>query len=181
MKRIHQASGKTIVMVTHDIDEALRLGTQIVLLEQGRILQVGSPLALLSQPSNDQVADFVGGSDVGIKLLSLQNASSLARLGAPENGPSLPVSASLREAVSILALHRCNTLNLRDDTGANAGDMRPTCSSAHPLTLGMGTMIRHTMPKPHRAWLGEKLFWAILLVVGLPHSEPPVRQSVSPA
>ncbi|EMM5101678.1 TPA: ABC transporter ATP-binding protein [Pseudomonas aeruginosa] len=121
LKRIHQTSGKTIIMVTHDIDEALRLGTQVVLLEQGRIVQVGSPLALLSQPANDQVADFVGRSDVGIKLLSLQKASSLARLGAPENGPNLLISASLREAVSILALHRCNTLNLLDDTGAHAG------------------------------------------------------------
>ncbi len=121
VKRIHQASGKTIVMVTHDIDEALRLGTQIVLLEQGRIVQVGSPLALLSQPANEQVADFIGRSDVGIKLLSLQRAGSLARLEPPQNGPSLPASATLREAVSTLALHGCPTLNLLDDTGAHAG------------------------------------------------------------
>lgn len=121
VKRIHQASGKTIVMVTHDIDEALRLGTQIVLLEQGRIVQVGSPLALLSQPANAQVADFIGRSDVGIKLLSLHRADSLARAEAPHSGPSLPASASLREAVSTLALHGCNTLNLLDDAGVHAG------------------------------------------------------------
>lgn len=121
VKRIHQASGKTIVVVTHDIDEALRLGTQIVLLEQGRILQVGSPLALLSQPASERVADFVGRSDVGIKLLSLQCVGSLARVGAPENAPSLPISATLREAVSALALHGCNRLNLLDVTGSHAG------------------------------------------------------------
>lgn len=121
VKRIHQASGKTIVMVTHDIDEALRLGTQIVLMDQGRIVQVGTPLALLSQPANDQVADFVGRSDVGIKLLSLQSAGRLARPGASPNGPRLAVSASLREAVSLMALHSCTTLNLTDDTGAPAG------------------------------------------------------------
>ena len=121
VKRIHQASGKTIVMVTHDMDEALRLGTQIVVLEQGRIAQVGTPLALLSQPANDRVADFVGRSDVGIKLLSLQSAGSLARAGAAVRGPSLPASASLREAVSTLALHGCHTLNLLDDAGAHTG------------------------------------------------------------
>ncbi|WP_210543820.1 ABC transporter ATP-binding protein [Rhodoferax sp. PAMC 29310] len=121
VKRIHQSSGKTIVMVTHDIDEALRLGTQIVLMEQGRIVQVGTPLALLCQPANDQVADFVGRSDVGIKLLSLQSAGSLARAGAAQAGPSLPASASLREAFSTLALHGCHTLNLLDDAGAHAG------------------------------------------------------------
>ncbi len=121
VKRIHQSSGKTIVMVTHDIDEALRLGTQIVLMDQGRVVQVGTPLALLSQPANDQVADFVGRSDVGIKLLSLQSAGSLARAGSAPEGPSLAASASLREAVSLMALHGCATLNLTDDAGAPAG------------------------------------------------------------
>jgi osmoprotectant transport system ATP-binding protein len=122
VKRIHQASGKTIIMVTHDIDEALRLGTKIVLMEQGRIAQVDTPLELLSQPANDRVADFVGRSDVGIKLLSLQSAGSLARAGAPpQPGPSLPSRASLREAVSTLVLHRCPALNLTDDAGAPAG------------------------------------------------------------
>jgi osmoprotectant transport system ATP-binding protein len=121
VKRIHQALGKTIIMVTHDIDEALRLGTKIVLMEQGRIAQVGTPLALLSQPANDRVADFVGRSDVGIKLLSLHRAGSLARAGAAQPGPSLAASASLREAVSIMALHGCATLNLTDDSGAPAG------------------------------------------------------------
>jgi len=121
LKRVHRASGKTIVMVTHDIDEALRLGTRIVLLEQGRIAQVGTPLALLSQPANAQAADFVGRSDVGIKLLSLQSAGSLARTGSAQTGPSLAASATLREAVSLLALHGCFALNLLDDAGAHAG------------------------------------------------------------
>ena len=126
VKRIHQSSGKTIVMVTHDIDEALRLGTQIVLLEQGRVVQVGTPLALLSQPANDQVADFVGRSDVGIKLLSLQSAASLMRTQPAQPGPTLPASASLREAVSALVLHGCDTLNLVGHTGAHAGVVRAT-------------------------------------------------------
>lgn len=121
VKRIHQASGKTIVMVTHDIDEALLLGTQIVLLEQGRIAQVGTPLQLLSQPANDQVADFVGRSDVGIKLLSLQSAGSLARDGAAQAGPSLPASATLREAVSMLALYGSDCLNLLTEAGGHVG------------------------------------------------------------
>jgi osmoprotectant transport system ATP-binding protein len=42
--RIHRTSGKTIVLVTHDIDEALLLATRIVLLQQGRIAQAGTPL-----------------------------------------------------------------------------------------------------------------------------------------
>ena len=59
LARIHQASGKTIVLVTHDIDEALRLATRIVLLDHGRIVQDGTPTQLLSAPANDFVRDFM--------------------------------------------------------------------------------------------------------------------------
>ena len=145
VKRVHQASGKTIIMVTHDIDEALRLGTRIALLEQGRIVQVGTPLVLLSQPTSTQVADFVGRSDIGIKLLSLQSAGSLVRAGPVQNGPSLAASATLREAVSLLALYGCSALNLLDDAGAHAGVLYATdlfsrpATAAHVQADGKGT------------------------------------------
>ena len=51
--RIHRLSGKTIVLVTHDIDEALRLGARIVLLDKGKIVQQGEPASLLARPAND--------------------------------------------------------------------------------------------------------------------------------
>jgi osmoprotectant transport system ATP-binding protein len=74
--RIHDASGKTIVLVTHDIDEALRLADRIVLLDRGRVVQVGTPREILSSPANDFVADFVGRSDIGIKLLRLYTVAT---------------------------------------------------------------------------------------------------------
>ena len=121
MKRIHQTSGKTIVMVTHDIDEALLLATKIVLLDGGKVVQVASPLALLTQPANQFVVDFVGRSDIGIKRLSLQPAGSLARQHARQPGPSLRADSSLREAVSYLAMHRLASVNLDDGADAHAG------------------------------------------------------------
>ena len=121
MKRIHQTSGKTVVMVTHDIDEALLLATKIVLLDQGKVVQVASPLMLLTQPANDFVVDFVGRSDIGIKRLSLQLAQSLARKQPPQNGPSLRADSSLREAVSYLAMHQLESVNLDDGAGGHAG------------------------------------------------------------
>lgn len=121
MKRIHQASGKTIVMVTHDIDEALLLATKIVLLDRGKVVQVASPLALLTQPANAFVVDFLGRSDLGIKRLSLQLASGLARPQARQSGPSLRADSSLREAVSYLAMHQRAWVNLDDAAGGHAG------------------------------------------------------------
>ena len=121
IKRIHRASGKTIVMVTHDIDEALLLATRIVLLDGGKIVQTGTPLALIESPANAMVAQFVGGSDSGIKLLSLKTASSLARAEPAREGASLPAEASLREAVSFMAAHQAALVNLMDASGAPAG------------------------------------------------------------
>jgi osmoprotectant transport system ATP-binding protein len=59
--------------VTHDIDEALLLATRIVLLNQGRIEQMGTPLELLQQPANDFVAEFLGRDNLGLQLLALRS------------------------------------------------------------------------------------------------------------
>ena len=121
MKRVHKVSGKTIVLVTHDIDEALLLATKIVLLDKGRIVQVGSPMELLTQPANDFVLDFLGRSDLGIKLLSLETAGAMARAGLAIDGPGLPADASLREVVSFMTLRRVMQANVVSSDGAQVG------------------------------------------------------------
>jgi osmoprotectant transport system ATP-binding protein len=121
IKRVHRTSGKTIVMVTHDVDEALLLATRIVLLDQGRIVQVGTPLQLLAEPANDFVVDFAGRSDIGIKLLSLRPARDIARPQTVQAGPSLPAAATLREALSFMVMNRVGQVNLMEPSGAHAG------------------------------------------------------------
>ena len=121
MKRIHQSSGKTIVMVTHDIDEALLLAGKIVLLERGRVLQAGTPLEMLARPASQAVAEFFGRGDSGIRLLALRTAQQLARAAPPQAGASLPPGATLREALSFLVLHRLASVNVVDAAGRHAG------------------------------------------------------------
>ncbi len=121
MKRVHAVSGKTIVLVTHDIEEALLLATRIVLLDRGKIAQVGTPLDLLASPANDFVVDFVGRSDIGIKLLSLQQANRYARAEPAGAGLALPHDATLREAVSLMSAHHLDRVNLVDREGNPAG------------------------------------------------------------
>jgi osmoprotectant transport system ATP-binding protein len=113
IKRIHQASGKTIVLVTHDMDEALLLATKIVVLDHGRVVQVGTPLEIVATPANEFVVDFVGRSDTGIKLLSLHTVQHLA--------PHVAAQSSLREAVSLMVMQGTAKINVRDAAGRHCG------------------------------------------------------------
>ena len=93
---------KTIIMITHDIDEAIRLGDQVAVLRVGgRLAQVGTPQQLLDEPADAFVEGFVG-KDRGYRALSFQPASGLA-LGSVQvvrdagygggGGPTLVVNA----------------------------------------------------------------------------------------
>ena len=119
--RIHQTSGKTIVMVTHDIDEALRLADRIVILDHGRVVQVGTPREILSSPANDFVADFVGRSDVGVKLLGLYSVATCLRPGEIAAGPPIAAAASLREALSAFVARQVDRMPVVDDQGRPMG------------------------------------------------------------
>ncbi len=119
--RIHRASGKTILFVTHDIDEALRLATRIVLLDHGRIVQVGTAREILEQPATDFVSDFVGRGDIGIKLLGLDTVAAFVRRGESAAGDPISISASLREAMSMLVARRVDRLPVADAEGRPVG------------------------------------------------------------
>jgi len=59
--RLQRELGKTVVFVTHDIDEAFLLGTQVVILKRGGVVaQIGTPAEILARPKDDFVADFIG-------------------------------------------------------------------------------------------------------------------------
>lgn len=74
--RLQRDLDKTVVFVTHDIDEAFLLGDQVVILEKGaRIAQIGSPDEILENPASDFVADFVGIKH-GKRALSLKKTRS---------------------------------------------------------------------------------------------------------
>ena len=74
--RLQKQLAKTIVFVSHDIDEAFLLGDQVVVLEQGgHIVQQGTPEQILAEPANDFVATFIG-ADRGKRRLSVSSAAS---------------------------------------------------------------------------------------------------------
>src|SRR5262249_15038760 len=80
--RIHRATRKPIVFVTHDIEEALRLATMIAMIDRGRLAQSGTPLEILENPASDFVRDFVGRDTLGLKLLSVRTVADRMQPGA---------------------------------------------------------------------------------------------------
>ncbi|MGW0875080.1 ABC transporter ATP-binding protein [Streptomyces sp. NPDC002740] len=85
--RLQKELNKTIVFVTHDIDEAVRLGDQIAVFRTGgHLVQCASPAELLARPADDFVADFLG-AERGLKLLSLKTLADVPQGPAPEGGP----------------------------------------------------------------------------------------------
>ena len=103
--------GKTVLIVTHDIDEAMRMGDCVVLMRDGRILQADPPARLLAAPADPFVVGFVG-QDRALRRLALIAAGSLGHPGALPDAPALAVGASLREALSLLLATGADGLNL---------------------------------------------------------------------
>jgi osmoprotectant transport system ATP-binding protein len=121
LARIHRATRKTIVFVTHDIDEALRLATSIAIMDQGRIAQFGTPLELLERPANAFVADFVGRQGLGLKLLSVRRVADRLRRGESTDGEPLSLDTSLRDALSAMTARRTDRLPVADADGRKLG------------------------------------------------------------
>ena len=104
---IHRDLGTTIVFVTHDIDEALRIADRIAVVHQSRLLQVDAPLRLLTHPADPYVAELTDASDV-LRRLSLMPAGDAATeeaaAGVDGSAPRIDAHATLRDALGRLLL-----------------------------------------------------------------------------
>jgi len=85
------------------------------------VVQAGTPAEILAHPVNDFVTDFVGRSDIGIKLLGLSTVAEHLRPGDTAAGPAVPASTTLREALSTLVARACDRLPVVDAQGKALG------------------------------------------------------------
>jgi osmoprotectant transport system ATP-binding protein len=116
--RIQAEVRKTVIFVTHDIDEAILVGDRIAILREGGVLaQYDTPEELLAHPADDYVARFVG-ADRGLKRLSLTQLDELEL--EPANGATGPVldgHTTLRDALSTMLNEGTRTVVVVADDG----------------------------------------------------------------
>src|SRR3954464_2383447 len=109
--RLQAELDKTVVLVTHDIDEAVKMGDKVaVLAEGGRLAQFGTPAELLAHPADDFVADFVG-STAGLRRLTVtklerSQLEPLDGVATGDLGAAIDLDSTLEQALAVL---------LRDD------------------------------------------------------------------
>ena len=120
--RLQSELRKTVVFVTHDIDEAIKVGDRIAILrEGGRLAQYDTPQRILERPADDFVAEFVG-RDRALKALALRTLGELDLGPIREEGlPRLPASTSLRDALALLVAERREALVVTDGDGSPLG------------------------------------------------------------
>ncbi|MEU7739612.1 glycine betaine/L-proline ABC transporter ATP-binding protein [Nonomuraea sp. NPDC049158] len=100
--RLHREVGKTMVFITHDLSEALKLGERIAIMRAGSIVQLGTPEELVGAPADDYVADFV--RDIPRShVLTLRWICRPPEPGEPLDGPVLPARTVIKDAIGAMS------------------------------------------------------------------------------
>ncbi|MFO8031794.1 MAG: ABC transporter ATP-binding protein [Desulfohalobiaceae bacterium] len=132
MLRLQRELQKTVLFVTHDLDEAIRLGGRIAVMRQGMVVQYASPERLLAEPADDFVLEFMG-QDRALKRLSLLPVSEKMRssgnpgkqpLQGAEGQQAVSPDSSLQEALSLMLWLKTSSLAVKDRQGRLLGELQ---------------------------------------------------------
>lgn len=120
---IQRQFGITVIIVTHDMDEAFHLGHKIGVMSGGKLLQYDTPEAILTRPADPFCVQLTGTADRALKLLSLSQVKNHLR-PSPANTPlTLPAEASLRDALSELTWQGLEAANVSNANGEALGSI----------------------------------------------------------
>jgi glycine betaine/proline transport system ATP-binding protein len=114
---LQQEIGKTIVFITHDLDEALRLGDRIAILRDGEVVQQGTGQQIVLQPADDYIASFVRDVNRGRVI----RCRTLMQPGAPVPGPSVDAGLVIEEAARLLSAEGKEQANVVNAKGRVLG------------------------------------------------------------
>ncbi|WP_052887922.1 ABC transporter ATP-binding protein [Thermogemmatispora carboxidivorans] len=147
LQRIQREMRKTILFVTHDVEEAFRLGDQIAILSEGRLVQIGSPVDLLLRPADEFVSRLIGSDNIQRQLQYLPVRSAMLAgteaAGEDERQPRCSSEATLLEALMSLIASGAQALLVYDEQSqAPIGTI--TLSAINQAI----TTVRHTETAP---------------------------------
>ncbi|AJC77775.1 ABC transporter ATP-binding protein [Rhizobium etli bv. phaseoli str. IE4803] len=129
---IQKQFGTTIILVTHDMDEAFHLGNQIAVMSQGRLLQCSTPEKILTEPADPFVQQLTGTSDRALKLMSLLPLKESMEPAKSGLAYALPQSLSLRDALAEMIWQGVDEAAVQDGEKAPVGSI----SMSRLLELG---------------------------------------------
>jgi glycine betaine/proline transport system ATP-binding protein len=115
---LQEELAKTVVFISHDLDEALRLGDQITILRQGAIQQQGTGQQIVLKPANDYIRDFIRDVNRGRVV---QARTVMREGGTPVQGPSLGHRMVIEEAARELNAVQVEEGNVVDAQGRHLG------------------------------------------------------------
>jgi glycine betaine/proline transport system ATP-binding protein len=100
--RLHREEGRTMVFITHDLSEALKLGDRIALMRDGAVVQLGTPEEIVGSPADDYVREFV--RDVPREqVMTVRSAMRAASADETGSGPAIAPDATVSEAIEAVA------------------------------------------------------------------------------
>ncbi|EGK06862.1 betaine/proline/choline family ABC transporter ATP-binding protein [Kroppenstedtia eburnea] len=116
-KNLQQSLGKTIIFVTHDMDEALKLADRIVIMRGGKLVQVGTPDEILRNPVNEFVEEFIGKERL---IQARPNIQTVGQVMNP-NPVTITVDKSLSASIQLMKERRVDTLLVVDEQNVLQG------------------------------------------------------------
>ncbi|WP_439872979.1 ABC transporter ATP-binding protein [Rhizobium leguminosarum] len=123
---IQKQFGTTVILVTHDMDEAFHLGNQIAVMSQGRLLQCSTPEKILTEPADPFVQQLTGTSDRALKLMSLLPLKESMEPAKNGLAYALPQSLSLRDALAEMIWQGVDEAAVQDGEKAPVGSISMT-------------------------------------------------------